>query len=398
MDEQPLSGVRILALSQFGAGPFGTMHLADLGAEVIKIEDPTVGGDVSRFVPPYNIPGDSLFFQALNRNKKSITLNLRLPEGRDIFHALVRHADAVFSNLRGDQPAKLDLTYEHLKAYNPRIVCVALTGFGMTGPHADEPGYDYLMQGYAGWMSLTGEPDAPPARSGLPVVDFGGGLLAMLGLMVGLWRARQTGQGCDVDVSLLDMAISMLNYVGVFHLNAGFQPKREPRSAHPTLVPCEVFPTKDGYILIMCLKEKFWQALCAAIEQPDLAADPRFATFADRLQHRRELEALLDAVFQQEPTEAWLTRLRGRVPCCPVYDVPQAVRQEQVRARDLIVRVPHPHWGELQTFASAIKIPQAPPRPPTPGPTLGQHTEEVLGTLLGYSAAQVAALRERGVV
>ncbi|MBI4507727.1 MAG: CoA transferase, partial [Chloroflexi bacterium] len=381
VEELPLAGLRVLALSQFGAGPFGTMHLADLGAEVIKIEDPTVGGDVSRFVPPYSIPGDSLFFQALNRNKKSITLNLRHDDGQALFHELVRHADAVFSNLRGDQPAKLGLTYDDLKPYNPRIVCVALTGFGLTGPHAHEPGYDYLMQGYAGWMSLTGEPDAPPARAGLPVVDWSGGLLAMLGLMVGMWRARATGQGCDVDISMLDMAIAMLNYVGMFHLNGGFEPTREPRSAHPTLVPCEVFPTQDGYMLVMCLKDKFWDALCAAIERPDLHDDPRFRTFADRLAHRRDVEAALDEVFHEHPTAVWLERLRGRVPCGPVYDVPQAVRQEQVAARDLLIRFPHPHWQEIQAFASAIRIPQAPPRAHSPGPALGQHTEGVLREL-----------------
>ncbi len=238
-----LKGMRILAVEQFGAGPFGTLHLADLGAEVIKIENPHAGGDISRSVPPFTGDQDSLYFQSFNRNKRSLTLDLKHPDGRQIFEDLVRVSDAVFSSLRGDQPEALGLTYEHLKAVNPKIVCCALTGYGMTGPRKAEPAYDYLMQAYAGWMSLTGEPGSPPAKSAFSVVDFSAGLVAMTGMLSGIIRARETGIGCDVDVSLLDTAVSMLNYVAIWTLNRDFAPERLSASAHPSIVPSQVFET-----------------------------------------------------------------------------------------------------------------------------------------------------------
>ena len=263
-----LRGVRILAVEQFGAGPFGTMHLADLGAEVIKIENPTAAGDVARSVPPHTMPGDSLYFQAFNRNKRSLTLDLKHPDGRRIFHELVRHSDAVFNNLRGDQPHKLGLMYDQLMAINSKIVCCSLSGFGLDGPRHTEPAYDYLMQAYAGWMSLTGDPAGPPTKSGLSVVDYTGGVLAMLGVLAGLLNVQRTGQGCDVDVSLLDTAVSMLNYVAIWALNSNFRPQRLPDSAHPTLTPAQAFQTQDGYLVIFCAKEKFWLALTESLRGP----------------------------------------------------------------------------------------------------------------------------------
>jgi len=284
MTGRPLEGVRILAVEQFGAGPYGTMALADLGAEVIKIEDPTTRGDVSRTVPPYRLTEtDSIYFQALNRNKKSLVLDIRPREGREIFHRLVKVSDAVYNNLRGDVPRKIGITYDALKAVNPKIVCCSLTGFGMTGPRAAEPGYDYLMQGYAGLMSITGEPGAPPAKFGVSVIDLCGGYVSALGLAAGVIRARATGLGCDVDVGLLDTAVSLLNYLGVWHLNRGYLPTKLADSAHASLVPSQVFPTRDGHIIVMCFKEKFWQELCEILGAPELADDPRFKTFDVRL-------------------------------------------------------------------------------------------------------------------
>ncbi|MDP2702227.1 MAG: CoA transferase, partial [Candidatus Rokubacteria bacterium] len=211
MARPPLEGTRILSVSQFGAGPFGTQVLADLGAEIIKIEDPGVGGDSSRYVPPYQHEQDSLYFQSFNRGKKSLTLNLQHPAGQAVLHDLVKVSDAVFNNLRGDLPAKLGLTYDALKATNPRIVCCSLTGFGTTGPRAAEPAFDYLIQGYAGYMTVTGEPDGPPGKCGVSVIDFAGGYAGMVGLMVGLYDAQRTGNGRNVDISLLDTAVSMLS-------------------------------------------------------------------------------------------------------------------------------------------------------------------------------------------
>jgi len=277
--------VRILAVSQFGAGPFGTQVLADLGAEIIKIEDPGVGGDISRYVPPYQQERDSLYFQSFNRGKKSLTLNLRHPAGQAVLQDLAKVSDAVFNNLRGDLPGKLGLTYEALKAVNPRLVCCALTGFGTTGPRAAEPAYDYLVQGYAGYMAVTGEPDGPPGKCGVSVIDFAGGYAAMVGLMVGLFDAQRTGIGRDVDVSLLDTAVSMLSYFAIWTLNRDWHPERVADSGHQTLVPAQNFPTQDGWIVIFCNKDKFWQSLVHKMGLEELARDPRFTSFPDRLEH-----------------------------------------------------------------------------------------------------------------
>lgn len=397
MNPPLLQGVRILAVEQFGAGPFGTLHLADLGAEVIKIENPHGGGDVARSVPPYTMPGDSLYYQSFNRNKRSITLDLKHPDGKRIFQELVAHADAVFNNLRGDQPAQLGLLYNDLKAFNPKLVCCSLSGFGLDGPRHQEPAYDYLMQAYAGWMSLTGEPDGPPTKSGLSVVDYAGGAIAMVGLMSGLFNAQRTGQGCDVDVSLLDTAVSLLNYVAIWALNRDYQPRRMADSAHPTLTPAQAFATADGHLVIFCAKEKFWRALVTELGDPQLTADPRFASFTTRYEHRDTLLTLLKEHFRAYTTATWLDRLRGKVPCAPVNNLAQALADEQVLAREMIVEVEHPDFGTLKEVRTAIHIPgQA--VIPLPGSALGADTAEVLQTWLGYTVEQIEQLRENEAI
>jgi crotonobetainyl-CoA:carnitine CoA-transferase CaiB-like acyl-CoA transferase len=393
----PLDKVRILAIEQFGAGPFGTMHLADLGAEVIKIEDPVAGGDVGRYVPPHIGERDSLYFQSFNRNKLSLTLDLRKPQGRETFEDLVKVSDGVYNNLRGDLPRKLGLDYASLGPLNPRIVCCSLSGFGLTGPRAAEPGYDYLMQGYAGFMSLTGEPDAPPAKSGVSIVDFSGAFVSVLGLMLGLFQAQRTGKGCDVDVSLLDTAVSMLSYVGVFHLNKGYQPQRLPSSAHPSLYPSQVFRTRDDYIVIMCFKEKFWEHLCEKIGLPELLGDARFRRFSDRLEHKDELLPILQERLIERTTAEWLERLKGKVPCAPVNSVGQALQDEQVLAREMVIEVPSTQWGAVRQTGNPIKLSCADPRKQA-APGLGEHTEQVLKGVLGYSAERIEQLRVAGAI
>ena len=394
-----LKGMRVLAIEQFGAGPFGTLHLADLGAEVIKIENPHVGGDISRSVPPFTGDQDSLYFQSFNRNKRSLTLDLKHPEGRAVFEDLVRVSDAVFSSLRGDQPEALELTYDALKDINPRIVCCALTGYGLTGPRKAEPAYDYLMQAYAGWMSLTGEPGSPPAKSAFSVVDFSAGLVAMTGMLAAILRARETGVGCDVDVSLLDTAVSMLNYVAIWTLNREFQPERLAASAHPSIVPSQVFETADGWIVVFCAKEKFWLDLATAMDAGELIDDPRYEGFPGRLEHREELGADLGERFKSRTTDEWLSRLRGKVPCAPVNDINQALEDEQVRARQMILEVDHPAFGPLKQTATAIKVDgDLNDYPDRRGPALGEDRGAILGGLLGYSEEQIRALRRTGVI
>lgn len=394
----PLEGVRILALSQFGAGPFGMLHLADLGAEIIKIEDPTTGGDVARYVPPYRQDQDSLYYHAFNRNNRGITLNLRTPEAREVLHDLVRVSDGFFSNLRGDQPERLGLTYEHLGAVNPRIVCCSLSGFGMTGPRRAEPGYDYLFQAYSGFMSMTGDPSTPPAKSGVSIVDYAGGFNAALGLMVGIFQAHRTGKGCDVDVSLLDTAISMLSYVGTFSLNTDYEPRRLPDSSHPTLYPSQVYAASDGYLVIMIAKEKFWPPLCRALERPDLIEDPRFRTFDDRYQNYDAMNAILKDVFRTRTVEEWMDRMRGDVPCAPVNSVEDALNDPQVLAREMIIQTETENFGPVRHVGTAIRMSPGDGIPTRPAPDLGADTDAVLREYAGYSDERIKQLRDAGAV
>jgi crotonobetainyl-CoA:carnitine CoA-transferase CaiB-like acyl-CoA transferase len=397
MARAPLEGVRILAVSQFGAGPFGTQVLADLGAEIIKIEDPDVGGDVSRYVPPYLAEQDSLYFQSFNRGKKSMTINLRHPDGQAVFRDLVRVADAVFNNVRGDQPGKLGLTYAALRDVNPRVVCCSLSGFGSTGPRAAEPGYDYLIQGYAGYMAVTGEPDGPPGKCGVSVIDFAGGYTAMLGLMVALFDAQRTGIGRDVEVSLMDTAVSMLSYFATWTLNRDWTAGRTRDSGHQTLVPAQNFPTRDGWVVVFCAKEKFWTRLVEIMGLPELGRDPRFGSFPDRLRHKNALIPLLEERFRTRSTEEWLARLRGHVPCAPVNSVRQALADEQVRARDMILDVEHPNFGTIREVATPIKTEGAIARP-APAPRLGEHTDVILREVLSYGDRTIADLRSKGAI
>jgi crotonobetainyl-CoA:carnitine CoA-transferase CaiB-like acyl-CoA transferase len=392
----PLADVRVLAIEQYGAGPWGTLQLADLGAEVIKIEDPSSGGDVGRYVPPFQEGEDSLFFETFNRNKRSVSLDLRHPEARGVLEDLVRAVDAVYSNLRGDHPKRLRITYEDLKGVNPRVVCCSLSGYGMTGPRAAEGGYDYMMQGLAGWMSLTGEPDGPPTKSGLSLVDLSGGYVSALALMAGLWRAKREGVGCDCDISLFETALHELMYVGTWVASRGFQPRRISESAHPSMVPFQNFPTADGWIVVACPKQKFWKRLCEAVERPDLAADRRFADFSGRNDHRDELVPELRRTFLTRTTEEWLETLTAAgVPNARVNHVAEALADPQVEARDGLVEIEHPRLGTVRQVATPLRVGEE-EKPARRAPFRGEDTERVLLELCGYSAERVRELAGAG--
>jgi crotonobetainyl-CoA:carnitine CoA-transferase CaiB-like acyl-CoA transferase len=392
----PLADVRVLAIEQYGAGPWGTLQLADLGAEVIKIEDPSSGGDVGRYVPPFQEGEDSLFFETFNRNKKSISLDLRHPEARAVLEDLVRVVDAVYSNLRGDYPKRLHITYEDLKNVNERIVCCSLSGFGMTGPRAGEGGYDYMMQGLAGWMSLTGEPDGPPTKSGLSLVDLSGGYVSALALMAGLWRARREGVGCDCDVSLFETALHELMYVGTWAASRGYEPRRLSESAHPSIVPFQNFRTADGWIVVACPKQKFWERLCDAIERPGLAADARFASFAGRNENRDELVPELRAAFLARTTDEWVETLSAAgVPNARVNDVAQALADPQAAARNALVEIEHPRLGAVRQVATPLRVGEE-EKPARRAPFRGEDTERVLVDFCGYSHERVRELAAAG--
>lgn len=394
----PFEDVRIISVEQFGAGPWGTLQLADLGAEVIKIEDPSTGGDVARYVPPYNCASDSLFFETFNRNKKSVCLDLRTEDGKRVFHDLVRRSDAVCSNLRGDLPARLGLDYASLAPINPKIVCCSLSGFGMTGPRAGEAAYDYLVQGLTGWMFLTGAPDSPPTKTGLSLVDLSGGYVATIATIAALHRARRDGVGCDCDISLFETALAELMYVGTWAASRGYTPPRRDNSAHPSLVPFQNFRTQDSWVVICCPKEKFWKRLCDAIGQSELAGDVRFGTFADRAHHRIPLLEILDGAFVQRTTAEWVEILSSAgVPVAPVNDVSQALQDPQVAARDGLVEFEHPRLGTVRQVATPLRVGEE-PKPVRRAPLLGEHTREVLQSVCGYSSADVDRLVRSQVV
>ncbi|HYH72826.1 MAG TPA: CoA transferase [Nocardioides sp.] len=393
---RPLADVRIIAVEQYGAGPFGSVHLADLGADVIKIEDPRVGGDVGRYVPPYAEGEDSLFFEAFNRNKRSLSLDLTTEAGRAVLEDLVRTSDAVYSNLRGDVPAKMRITYDDLKHLNPAIVCCSLTGFGMTGPRSTEPGYDYVLQALAGWMDLTGDPDGPPSKSGLSMVDYSGGFVAAIALLAGIHAARRDGVGTDCDVSLYDTAIGLLTYPAAWHLNRGYQPTRMRQSAHPSLVPFQAFEAKDGWLVVGCAKEKFWQRLAVVIGRPEWATDPRFATFADRHLNRDLLLPLLEDLFRQRTIEEWLEPLQAAsIPCGRINDVAGALTEEHTHARDLVVETEHPRFGTVRQVASPVRVGSERPAYRR-APQRHEDADDVLRGLLGYEDDVIARLASAG--
>lgn len=396
MSDPPLTGIRVLSVEQYGAGPWASLYLADMGAEIIKIEVPGAG-DSSRASGPHFLgEHDSQFFQTFNLGKRSLTLDLRQDDGRAVFRRLAVTADAVLNNLRGDQPGKLGLTYDALGPLKPGLVCVHLSGYGRTGERAAWPAYDYLMQAEAGFMHLTGEPDGPPTRMGLSIVDYLTGITTAFALTAALLGAARTGKGRDVDVTLYDVAMHQLSYPATWYLNAGDITRRRPRSGHPTVVPTEVFPTADGHVFIMCVLPKFWEALCAGLGLLALLVDPRFATPALRLSNRDALVELLDAVLQTQPTAHWMARLAGQVPVAPVLSLPEALDNPYLATSGGIATFDHPTHPGFRMLASPIRLDGQRPAA-RPAPALGADTDAVLQEA-GLGPDDIAALRRKGII
>jgi crotonobetainyl-CoA:carnitine CoA-transferase CaiB-like acyl-CoA transferase len=355
---KPLHGLRIVSVEQFGAGPYATMLLADLGAEVIKVENAAIGGDPARKTGPYMLDAnDSEYFQVFNINKKSVALDLRSEAGKASLGKLIAGADALVNNLRGDLPAKMGLDYKSLAPINPALVCVHLSAYGRDNERAAWPGYDYLMQAESGLMHLTGEPDGPPSRIGAPsMVDQTSGLTAAVGLLSGIIQAKSTGKGCDIDTCLLDVALHQLGYVASWYLNEGHVSTRQSRSAHYSVSPAQTFPTSDGWIFIMCMTDKFFGELARAIGRPDLIADPRFNTQSIRQANRAALTEIIDGELRKETNQHWLGKLGGVLPVAPVLDLAQALDNPFLRATDMIRDLPHPAKPGMRTLANPIRV------------------------------------------
>ena len=391
----PLEGVRILTVEQYGAGPFGTMWLADQGAEVIKVEQPE-GGDYARVLGPYWFDnGESQWFHAYNRNKKSLTLDLESSDGRAVLLDLVASADALTSNLRGDVPEKLGLTYEHLKDANPQIVCAHLSAYGREGTRASWPGFDYLMQAETGYFSLTGDPDNEPTRFGLSVVDQMTGVGLAYAALAGIIGARGSGVGGDLDISLFDVALSNLGYPAMWYLNNGHLQQRLARSAHPSLTPCQIYKTADGWIYLMCNKEKFWPVLAAALGHPEWADDPRFKTFKERFEARPLIQDMLDEALSAKTTAEWLIDFAGTVPASPILDVGEAMENPFVKDEGRLQDIELEGHGTYRYLRPPVQA--ATPAPANPAPKLGEHTDDVLAGL-GYDEVKLAALRKAKVI
>jgi len=397
MTDGPLCGMRLIAVEQYGAAPFGSQILAALGADVIKIENPASGGDISRFIGPHRIgKADSEFFQSFNRNKRSLTLNLKVPSARKVLERLVSSSDGLINNLRGDQPTKLGLNYKTLSAANPAIVCAHLSAYGREGSRADRPGYDYLMQAEAGYMYLTGEPDGPPTRFGLSMIDYMTGLTMSVGLLAGILNARACGKGADIDVSLYDVALHQLTYPAMWYLNHGEITERLPRSAHPSIVPSQVFATKDGWIFIMCQLPKFWAEFASAIGRPDLVGDARFELPEARRENRLELQDEIDGALALLTTAEWMEKLNGKVPAAPILTLDEALENEYVQESGMVEKFDHPMVGELRTIACPIRINGVRPSS-VAGPEIGANTVDILGEI-GFSHAEISAFQHDGAI
>ncbi len=391
----PLTGTRILSVEQYGAGPYGTMFLAQLGAEVIKIEPPQ-GGDSSRATGPYFLGADdSLFFQTFNLNKRSLTLDLKSAAGQDILHRLVKTADAVTNNARGDQAVVLGIDYAALAPTNPAIVCVHASAYGRDNERAAWPGYDYLMQAEAGFLSVTGEPDAPPTRFGLSMVDYITGTMLATATLAGIIDARVTGQGRDLDISLLDAALHQTSYPALWYLNQGHDIGRTSRSAHPAVVPSQLIRTADGWLFVMAQLPKFWTRFADELGLGALKDDPRFRTNPDRHANRDALVALIEAVTVLQPTAHWVALLGGKVPVAAVNSLAEALDSPWMAANGMVTEVPH-GTGPMRILANPIRI-DGERLPNRAGPALGADTADLLAEI-GIDAEAAAALKAAGTI
>lgn len=392
----PLAGIRVVDLTRVLAGPFCSMALADMGAEVIKVEEPGKGDD-TRGWPPF-AGGEATYFMAVNRGKKSLTLNLKAPEGQDILRRLIRRADVLLENFRPGTMERLGFGWERLRVENPRLVYCSISGFGESGPEASRPGYDLIVQGESGIMDLTGFPDGPPVKVGNSIADLVSGMAAAQGIALALLARERGGRGQKVEIGMLDVMASLLTYQAGLYWNAGGRPGRRGNQ-HPSIVPYEVFQAQDAYLTLGVANNSLWERLCGALGRPDLAKDPRFDTEARRVQNRDALIPLLNAELGNRPAAEWLERLdRAGVPAGRIKSVGEVCESPHLKARGMTVTLAHPKAGPITVMGVPIRLWGTPGAPSAPPPLLGQHTEEILTRLLRMPRARVERLRAAGAI
>jgi formyl-CoA transferase len=401
---QALEGIRVVDLTRALAGPFCAMMLGDLGADVIKVERPGRGDDSRGWGPPFvgepygPYPGESAYFIATNRNKRSITVNLKSPAGQKIVRELAQNSDVFIENFRTGVLDKMGLGYEDLRAVNPRLVYCSISGYGRTGPYADRPGYDFIIQAEGGMMGITGPEEGPPSRVGIPIVDITAGMFSATAILAALRARDHTGEGQWVDVSLLDTQAALLTNVASNYLVGGAEPRRYG-NAHPSITPYEAFRARDRWFALAAANDRQWSVLCGVMGRPDLKDDPRFATNVKRVAHRVELLDALNAVFATRDAGEWLEALReAGLPCGPINAVPEVFAHPQAETRGMVLKAEHPTAGTVQVAGFPYKLSATPAAVRKPPPMLGQHTEEVLSGVLDYTADEVEVLAMQRVI
>ncbi|MFN8982239.1 MAG: CaiB/BaiF CoA transferase family protein [Alphaproteobacteria bacterium] len=395
----PLSGLRVLDLTRVLAGPTCTQMLGDLGAEVIKIERPEAGDDTRGFAPPF-VPNtkESAYFVGVNRNKKSVTLDIAKPEGQAIILKLLKHCDILVENFKVGALAKYGLGYEQLAKTHPRLIYCSITGFGQTGPYAPRPGYDALIQAMGGVMSLTGEPNGSPQKVGVPVADLFAGLYGCIGILAAVNHRNNTGQGQQIDIGMLDTHVAWLANQGMNYLATGENPPRLGNQ-HPNIAPYQEFPTKDGYIILAVGNDPTFERFCKAFGQEALLADPRFATNPIRVQNRQLVTDTLTPVMKSKTTAEWIEALEAlKIGCGPINTLEQVFADPHVQAREMVVEMAHGSGETVKVIANPVKLSATPPSYRSAPPVLGEHTQDVLTDVLKMSAADIAALKEKGIL
>jgi len=394
-DASPLAGVKILDLCRVVSGPFATMQLGDLGADVVKIEEPGKGDESRTYGPPF-VGGESTYFLSVNRNKRSCCVDLKLDAGREVILRLASAADVVIENFRPGAMERLGLGYADLAMRNPRLIYCGISGFGLTGPEAERPGYDLIVQGESGVMDITGEADGPPLKVGTSIADLVTGLYAAQAVLAALHQRERTGSGGRVDVAMLDAMASLLTFNAGMYFATGNSPRRRG-NAHPTISPYETFEAADGWINVGVANHKFWQLFCAALQRSDLCDDPRFAKASDRAAHRIALTHILQPIFAAKPRQHWSALLGAAgIPCGDIRTVGEVCEADQLDRRGVLQAHEHPTAGSVRYIASAVRFADQPPPDARRPPRLGENTAEVLRDWLGVDAAEFRSIAERG--